>query len=94
MTKKAPGLATLALLGALVAAGCGSVSSITYQPLTGQKFTRSLLSPIRPVQLLALVEAGYPVDFLFRIGVRSINVRNRSDIAMRRVQQSGAVGMR
>jgi hypothetical protein len=85
--------------------------TITYQPLTGQKFTRSLLSPIQPQQLLTLVEAGYPVDFLCRIGLRSINtVRNRSDIAflqqdqdprfdglleaMRRVQRSGALGMR
>jgi hypothetical protein len=85
--------------------------TITYQPLSGEKFTRSLLSPPPPVRLMALVEAGYPIDFLFRVGVRSINgVRNRSDIpfleqepdpdfsrlleALRRVQASGAVGMR
>jgi hypothetical protein len=55
--------------------------TITYQPLSGEKFTRSLLSPPPPVRLMSLVEAGYPIDFLFRVGVRSLNgVRNRSDI--------------
>jgi hypothetical protein len=55
--------------------------TITYQPLSGEKFTRSLLSPLPPVRLMALIEAGYPVDFLFRVGLRSLNgIRNRCDI--------------
>ena len=47
--------------------------TITYQPLTGQQFTRSLLTPIAPVAVMDLVQAGWPVDVTFRVAVRSIN---------------------
>ncbi len=52
--------------------------TITYMPLSGEKFTRSLLRPIPPPALLALIEAGYPIDLLFRVCASSINgIRNR-----------------
>jgi hypothetical protein len=52
--------------------------TITYSPLTGEKFARSLMKPIPPSAILALVEAGYPVDIVFRLCVSSINgIRNR-----------------
>jgi len=47
--------------------------TITYQPLTGQQFTKSLLTPIAPVAVMDLVQAGWPVDAIFRVAVRSIN---------------------
>jgi hypothetical protein len=47
--------------------------TITYSPLTGDKLTRSLLRPIPLHALLSLLEAGYPVDFIFRICVQTIN---------------------
>ena len=47
--------------------------TISYIPVTGQKFTRSLLTPIRPVALLSMVQSGWPVKFVFAITVRSIN---------------------
>jgi hypothetical protein len=47
--------------------------TITYNPLSGSKFFRSLMRPI-PIQgLLSLVQSEYPVDFLFRISVQTIN---------------------
>ena len=47
--------------------------------MAGAKFTRSLLSPIPPAALLSLLQAGWRVDFVFRIAVRSINgVQNQS----------------
>ena len=53
--------------------------TITYAPVSGAKFTRSLLSPIPPPALLSLLQAGWRVDFLFRVAVRSINgVQNES----------------
>ena len=53
--------------------------TITYAPVSGAKFTRSLLSPIPPPALLSLLQAGWRVDFLFRVAVRSINgVQNQS----------------
>lgn len=53
--------------------------TITYTPLAGDRFARSLLSPLPPASLLAMIEAGWSAGALFRIAVRSINgVRNGS----------------
>jgi hypothetical protein len=56
--------------------GSGSYTdrpTITYNPLMGEKFARSLMSPIPPAAIMNLVQAGYPVDLLFRLCVQSIN---------------------
>jgi hypothetical protein len=47
--------------------------TITYNPLVGDKFTKSLLKPISPIALFSLVQAGWPIDDLFGIAVRVIN---------------------
>src|SRR5262245_15327322 len=47
--------------------------TISYQPLTGSHFTKSLLTPLKPVEVINLVQAGWPVPVVFRFGVRSIN---------------------
>jgi len=47
--------------------------TITYQPLMGEKFTRSLMMPIRPAAILSLVQAGRPVDVVFRMCIESVN---------------------
>ncbi len=53
--------------------------TITYQPLMGEKFTRSLMTPIRTGALLSLVQAGWRADVVFRIGTQSINgIYNRA----------------
>jgi len=52
--------------------------TITYTPIMGDKFARSLMSPVPPPALLSLMQAGYPVDLVFRLLVQEINgVRNR-----------------
>ncbi len=52
--------------------------TITYAPVTGEKFARSLMAPIPPTAVLSLIQAGYPVDQVLRISVHSINgIRNR-----------------
>jgi len=52
--------------------------TITYSPIMGDKFARSLMSPVPPPAILSLVQAGYPVDLVFRLLVQEINgVRNR-----------------
>jgi len=52
--------------------------TITYSPIMGDKFARSLMSPIPPPAILSLMQAGYPVDLVFRLLVQEINgVRNR-----------------
>jgi hypothetical protein len=52
--------------------------TITYTPLSGEKFTRSLMKPIPPPAVLSLIQAGYPIDLVLRVCVHSVNgVRNR-----------------
>ncbi len=53
--------------------------TITYTPLSGDKFTRSLLTPIPPASLLFLIQSGWPVQLLLELCVKSINdIDNRS----------------
>jgi hypothetical protein len=47
--------------------------TVTYSPLTGERFIKSLLQPVSPVTLFSLVQAGWPVDSVMSIGVRAIN---------------------
>src|SRR5499426_40006 len=47
--------------------------TITYLPLSGEKFARSLMTPIPPAAILNLLQGGYPVDLVLRLCVHSIN---------------------
>jgi hypothetical protein len=61
--------------------------TITYAPLTGERFARSLMTPIAPATIMSLVEGGYPIDVVFRVLVHSVNgVRNQfgGSVRMRR----------
>ncbi len=52
--------------------------TITYTPLTGEKFARSIMTPIPVSAILSLVQAGYPADFIFPITIQMINgINNR-----------------
>src|SRR5688500_2807578 len=52
--------------------------TITYMPLSGERFARSLMKPIPPPSILSLIQAGYPTHAGLRTCVHSINgVRNR-----------------
>ena len=85
--------------------------TVTYAPLMGERFARSLMTPIPPPALMNLIQAGNPVDLVLRLGVHVVNgLRNRygGDVRatrgdpefyqvlerLRRIQLSGAVGMR
>jgi len=53
--------------------------TITYVPLTGHAFIRSLVLPLPPENLMTAIESGIPADIIFKRGVASINgLRNRS----------------
>jgi hypothetical protein len=47
--------------------------TITYQPLTGDKFAKSMMAPIPVTGILFLLQSGYPADLVLRICVNSIN---------------------
>jgi hypothetical protein len=53
--------------------------TITYVPLTGEKFLRGLITPIDPKNIFFMLQAGYAADFILGLTVESLNgVRNRS----------------
>jgi len=56
--------------------------TITYTPLTGQKFLRSLLTPIDPKNIFFMLQSGYAADFVLALTVDSLNgLHNRSNSA-------------
>jgi hypothetical protein len=72
-----------AIQGNYLAAGGQAVytdrPTITYTPLTGQKFLRGLMTPIEPKNIFFMLQAGYAADFVLGLTVEALNgVRNRS----------------
>ncbi len=47
--------------------------TITYTPLAGERFARSLMTPVPPAALLSLIQAGNPVDLVLRLAVHVVN---------------------
>jgi hypothetical protein len=47
--------------------------TISYTPLAGEKFVNSLLRPIPPQAVFAMIVAGHQADFIFQSTVRAIN---------------------
>ena len=59
--------------------------TITYAPLMGERFARSLMTPIPPPAILSLIQAGYPIDLTLRLAVHALNgIDNRFGGAARR----------
>lgn len=59
--------------------------TITYAPLMGERFARSLMTPVPPPAILSLVQAGYPIDLTLRLVVHTLNgIQNRFGGAARR----------
>ena len=53
--------------------------TITYQPLMGERFTRSLMTPIPPPSILFLVQSGWRADAVFQLCMQAVNgIYNRS----------------
>jgi len=47
--------------------------TITYAPLMGEKYTRSILKPMHIGAIVLLLQSGYPADSVLRVCVQSIN---------------------
>jgi len=81
--------------------------TVTYQPLLGDRFTKSLLQPVPPAAVFRLLQGGWPADLVMQTVVGSINgLRNESDgvdadpnfrlllEAMTRIQRAAGLGIR
>jgi hypothetical protein len=49
--------------------------TITYVPMTGEKFLRGLITPIDPKNIFFMLQSGYAADFLLGLTVESLNAR-------------------
>jgi hypothetical protein len=72
-----------AIQGNYVSAGGQAIytdrPTITYVPLTGEKFLRGLITPVDPKNIFYLLQSGYAADFILGLTVESLNgVPNRS----------------
>jgi len=81
--------------------------TVTYQPLMGDRFTRSLLQPVPPSAVFQLLQGGWPADLVLRTVATSINgLRNsttgapaepdfdRLVDALTRIQRGGGLSIR
>ena len=84
--------------------------TITYSPLTGQDFIKTMMTPFPPGAIMFLVEAGWSVDLLLQVSVQAINgIRNHKGglnahpadpkffevlRLLKRIQASGGVGFK
>ena len=110
-TLSAGGSVSNGQLGDAVQAGAGGAWSntptVTYQPLMGDRFTKSLLQPIPPAAVMQLMQGGWPTELVLKTVVRSINgLRNDSlgvggdpgflEIVglLSRIQRAGGMGNR
>jgi hypothetical protein len=53
--------------------------TISYSPLSGEKYVNNLLRPIPPQAIFAMIQSGHNADFILQTAVRAINdVYNQS----------------
>jgi hypothetical protein len=46
---------------------------VLYQPLSGKKYTRAIITPAPPASVLALIASGYPANLVLRNFVQAVN---------------------
>jgi hypothetical protein len=85
--------------------------TITYVPLTGNRFIRSLMTPLPPDSVFFTIQSGWPADAVLFVAAASLNGLKNQETSvngvvppdpqflrvlelMRKLQQSGSVGMR
>jgi hypothetical protein len=47
--------------------------TVTYTPLTGPDFVKTMMTPFPPGAIMFLIEAGWPVDILLQVSAQAIN---------------------
>jgi hypothetical protein len=69
----APLNAVTSILGGTAGITYNDSPTITYTPLTGERFARSMMGSIPPASIMNVLQAGFPVDVVLRLAVQSIN---------------------
>ena len=66
-----------------VSGGYTERPTMSYAPLKGQKFSRSLMTPLPPRAILHLIEVGWPAEFILDLAVQAVNgIYNRAGGAL------------
>ena len=60
--------------------------TITYAPLAGERFARSMMMPLPVSAILNVLQGGYPVDHIFRLAVQSVNGVDNRRVQLRHVR--------
>ena len=60
--------------------------TITYSPLAGERFARSMMMPIPPSAILNVIQAGFSADVVFRLTVQSVNGVDNRRVQLQYVQ--------
>jgi hypothetical protein len=60
--------------------------TITYTPLSGEHFARQMMMPIPPSAILSVLQAGFPVNVVFRLAVQSVNGIDNRRVRLNRVR--------
>lgn len=81
--------------------------TVTYQPLIGDRFTRSMLQPIAPTAVFQMLQAGWPANLVLATTVSSLNGLRNAGLAfdgdpgypemvdaLTRIQRAGGIGLR
>ena len=65
--------AVTSTLGATAGVIYNDSPTITYTPMAGERFARSMMANIPPSSVMNVLQAGFPVDVVLRLAVQSIN---------------------
>jgi hypothetical protein len=81
--------------------------TVTYQPLMGDRFTKSMLQPVPPSAIFQLLQGGWPAEMVLKTVATSINGQRNSTggiaadegfeqliAALSRLQRSGGLSIR
>jgi hypothetical protein len=69
----APAGAILGTFGVNAGGTYSDQPTVTYTPLTGDKFIKSLMTPLRPESVIFMIQSGWPADAVLMTTVASIN---------------------
>lgn len=50
-----------------------SAPTVTFSPISGERFSKRLLEPMSPIAVLMLVQAGWPIEMVWPTMVTSVN---------------------